>query len=126
MPITSYSSNVLVPHAFIDNDASNGGNQLWIPTVCQQGFTIFIAGRKILGHQTSLEGLERSLRDAAGQQGGNCENTYLRFRPSEVLKNLRAQRRETRDAQLRKSLTFTIRKNHRQEVRVWKIERVNA
>ena len=65
------------------------------------------------------------MRDA-GQQGGNCENTYLRFRPSEGLKNLRAQRRETRDAQLRKSLTFTIRKNHRQEVRVWKIERLNA
>ena len=72
-----------------------------------------------------LEGLERSLRDA-GQKGGNCENTYLRFRPSEGLNNLKARRRETRDAQLRKSLTFTIRKNHRQEVRVWKIERLNA
>ena len=69
---------------------------------------------KIRGHHNSLEGLERSLRDA-GQQGGNSENTYLRFRPSEGLKNLRAQRRETRDARLRKSLTLTIRKNHRQE-----------
>ena len=77
------------------------------------------------GHHTSLEALQRSFRDA-GQQGGNCENTYLRFRPSEGLKNLRVQRRETRDARLRKSLTFTIRKNHRHEVRVWKIERLNA
>ena len=39
---------------------------------------------------------------------------------------MRAQRRETKDAQLRKSLTFTIRKNHRQKVRIWKIERLNA
>ena len=41
LPIASDSSNVLVPHAFVDNEASNGGNQFWILTVCQQGFTIF-------------------------------------------------------------------------------------
>ena len=105
------------------------GLKRWQPTLDSDGlparFHNILHRNKIRGHHNSLEGLERSLRDA-GQQGGNCENTYLRFRPSEGLKNLRAQRRETRDAQLRKSLTFTIRKNHRQEVRVWKIERLNA
>ena len=105
------------------------GLKRWQPTLDSDGlparFHNILHRNKIRGHHNSLEGHERSLRDA-GQQGGNCENTYLRLRPSEGLKNLRAQRRETRDAQLRKSLTFTIRKNHRQEVRVWKIERLNA
>ena len=105
------------------------GLKRWQPTLDPDGlparFHNILHRNKIRGHRNSLGGLERSLRDA-GQQGGNCETTYLRFRPSEGLKNLRAQRRETRDAQLRKSLTFTIRKNHRQEVRVWKIERLNA
>ena len=80
---------------------------------------------KVRGLHNSLEGLERSLRDA-GQQGDNRENTYLRFQPSDGLKRLRAERRATRDTQLRKSLTFSIRKNHRQEIRAWKTERLNA
>ena len=100
------------------------GLKRWQPTLDSDGlparFHNILHRNKIRGHHNSLEGFERSLRDA-GQQGGNCENTYLRFRPSEGFKNLRAQRRETRDAQLRRSLTFTFRKNHRQEVRVWKI-----
>ena len=101
------------------------GLKRWQPSLKSDGlparFHNIIHKNKIRGHHNSLDWLDRSLRDA-GQQGGNCDNTYLRFRPSEGLKNLRAQRRETRDAQLRKSLTFTIRKNHG----VWKIERLNA
>ena len=101
----------------------------WQPTLDSDGLPArdhnILHRNTIRGHHTSLEGLERSLRDA-GHQGGNCENIHLRFRPWEVFQNLRAQRRETKDAQLRKSLTFTIRKNHRQEARIWKIERLNA
>ena len=101
----------------------------WQPTLDSDGLPArdhnILHRNTIRGHHTSLEGLERSLKDA-GHQGGNCENIHLRFRPWGVFQNLRAQRRETKDAQLRKSLTFTIRKNHRQKVRIWKIERLNA
>ena len=76
------------------------------------GFHNIFHKTNVRGHHNSLEKLEQSLRDA-GQQGGNCENTCLRFQPSEGLKNLRA-------------LTVTISQNHRQEIRVWKIERLNA
>ena len=80
---------------------------------------------KVRGHHNSLERLQGSLRDA-GQPGGNHENTYLRFQPSDGLKSLRAQRRAISHAQLRKSFTFTIRKNHTQEIRAWKTKRFNA
>ena len=105
------------------------GLKWWQPTLDSNGlpakFHNILRMNKVRGQHNSLEGLERSLRDA-GQQGGNRENTYLRFQPSDGLKRLRAQRRATRDTQLRKSLTFSIRKNHRQEIRAWKSERLNG
>ena len=105
------------------------GLKRWQPTLDSNGlpakFHNILRMNKVRGLHNSLEGLERSLRDA-GQQGGNRENTYLRFQPSDGLKRLRAERRATRDTQLRKSLTFSIRKNHRQEIRAWKTERLNA
>ena len=105
------------------------GLKWWQQTLDSNGlpakFHNILRMNKVRGQHNSLEGLERSLRDA-GQQGGNRENTYLRFQPSDGLKRLRAQRRATMDTQLRKSLTFSSRKNHRQEIRAWKTERLNA
>ena len=66
------------------------GKQLWIPTVCRQSFTqihYIIRMNEVGGQHNSLEGLERSLGDA-GQQRGNCENTYLRLQPSNCVKSL--------------------------------------
>ena len=82
------------------------GLKWWQPTLDSNGlpakFHNIFRMNKVRGQHNSLEWLERSLKDA--RQGGNRENTYLRFQPSGGLERLRAQRRVTRDT-------------HRQEIR---------
>ena len=105
VPIASYVFNGAVDRAC----DQQRGLKWWQPTLDSNGlpakFHNILRMNKVRGLHNSLEGLERSLRDA-GQQGGNRENTYLRFQPSGSLKRLRAERRATRDTQLRKIIDF--------------------
>ena len=60
----------------------------------------------------------------AALKTGTCTATGRKFIPSAHLQELRANRRTTQDAGIRRVLTFQIHRLHRVEVRKWKSSRV--
>ena len=125
VPIASCSSNVLVPHTFVDNEVWNGGNQLSVLTVCQHGFTIFFTGIRLLAiiiHWRGLSGPSGMLDNKEAIVKTHIYGSGLR----RVWKFWGHKGVRHGMPSYVNHFTFTIRKNHKQEVRVWKIERVNA
>ena len=59
----------------------------------------------------------------AGFHYGTCSANLAKFKPSLRLTNLRRQRRQSQDTQIRKQLTFTTQKLQKQELGTWKLSR---
>jgi len=91
------------------------------PSAYQQHLVNNVANH---GRNFSAEFFEELLEKSAAKFGStSAEN--VNFKPSAALKAMRVQRRSTQNPAERRSLSFAIRKKHRQETREWKSKEVN-
>ena len=79
----------------------------------------------LLSSRVTADLLEQILIQAAQKHGRNNHQTIC-FHPSMQLKHLRASRKQTKDARLRKMWSLQIRNLHRREVRPWKTSQLQT
>ena len=91
------------------------------PTSYQQHIREMIASSS-----TSTANDLENMLVTAGVKHGTSRRQRIAFTPSEHLQNLRVLRRQAVEQHLRKTLSLQIRQIHRQELRQWKSNQLNA